>query len=147
MLGSGGAVTITDFEANNRLERIDLSGISGLAYSDLTIAASGADLRVTATGVDLTLTGVGIGDIDATDFLFEGQDPLVFNVDTSISMADLQHLLNEAPAGAEIHFAAGTYKVTQTLVISRSDISLIGAGEGETIFLTMIPDTSVGPTI
>jgi len=145
VIASSGATTIIDFETNNRLERIDLTSVAGLDFSGLTIRAVGQDLLITGSGVDLTLTGAT--DIDATDFLFAGQDPLIFKVGPDIAMSDLQHLLDAAPAGAEIHFAAGTYNVTQTLEINRSDISLIGAGEGKTIFYNMIPDTSVGPVI
>ena len=54
---------------------------------------------------------------------------------TSASMAtgDLQLLIDTAEPGTTIHLAAGTYTFTQTLLIDRSDISVVGAGSEKTI--------------
>ncbi|MEZ5715567.1 MAG: calcium-binding protein [Paracoccaceae bacterium] len=72
--------TITDFEATNNAEKIDLSGISAitsLADLDLASAASGAATQVgadvvidTGDGGSITLTGVSLSDLDANDFVF-----------------------------------------------------------------------------
>ena len=52
-----------------------------------------------------------------------------------ISTAELQSLIDSADSGTTIHLEAGTYTLTQTLVIDRSDISLVGAGSEETIIV------------
>ncbi|MEZ5716444.1 MAG: calcium-binding protein [Paracoccaceae bacterium] len=75
-----GQDTITDFEALNGAERIDLSGvtaITGLADLELSSATSGAAIQVgadvvidTGDGNSITLLGVSLGDLDASDFVF-----------------------------------------------------------------------------
>jgi len=147
-----GAVTITDLDAGDLLERIDLTAFEAVtSLADLTIAdeARGgtAGVRVTAEGVDLWLSGVTAAQIDGDSFLLSGQDPLIFRVDPSDGMDRLQALINDAPPGATILLAAGTYVVTETLLIARSDITLTGAGEGLTVFRTEIPDSAAAPTI
>lgn len=145
---AAGVTTIAGFEVNNRLERIDLTDFSGLtSMANLTITQTGAHVTITAADLSIVLQNTAIADIGADDFLFSGQDPLEFNVDASMQLSDIQHVLNEAPPGAKVYFAAGTYSITETLTINRSDISLIGAGEGQTIFRTDIPDTRPAPTV
>ncbi|RTR00506.1 cellulose binding domain-containing protein [Halomonas nitroreducens] len=55
------------------------------------------------------------------------------DIDLSITADELQTLIDEAPSGATLRFAAGHYEFDDALTISRSDISLIGAGAGETM--------------
>ena len=55
-------------------------------------------------------------------------------IDPSITADELQVLLDEAPSGTTLLFAAGHYTFDAPLLIARSDISLIGAGAGETVF-------------
>ena len=139
---------ITDYEANNYAERIDLTALTNLTQiSDLTIVGEGAHTRVTGTGLDLLLRDTDPADIDETDFVFFGQDPLIFNVAAGSTTQQLQDLFDGAPAGATINIAAGTYVVTETLRIDRGDITVRGAGEGQTIFRTEIPDANAGSTI
>jgi len=139
---------ITDLDSANLLERIDLTGLIGLRnIGDLTIADTVAGARITATGLNVTLMGVGADELDRGNFLFAGQNPLVFNVDASTPTARLQQLLNDAPPGAVINMAAGVYSITESLLINRSDISLIGAGEGRTILRTEIPAAEAASTI
>jgi len=148
VLRSAGVTTLTDYDTANLLERIDLTDFGGVArFSDLSLTTEGANVRVTADNLDILIQGVQASSLDAGDFLFQGQNPLVFNVTPQTPMAELQHLLDEAPPGAVINLAAGVYAVTETLRIMRSDISLIGAGEGQTILRTEIPDASAGETI
>ena len=145
---AAGVTTISGFEANNLLERIDLTDFSGLtSMANLTVTQTGAHVTVTAADLNIVLQNVSLADIGADDFLFSGQDALEFHVDPSMQLSDIQHVLNEAPPGAKVYFAAGTYSITETLTINRSDISLIGAGEGQTIFRTDIPDTRPAPTV
>lgn len=55
------------------------------------------------------------------------------DIDLSITADELQTLIDEAPSGATLRFAAGHYEFDDALLISRSDISLVGAGAGETV--------------
>ncbi|WP_263619753.1 hypothetical protein [Salipiger bermudensis] len=145
----GSRATITDFDTENLLEVIDLRAFTGLSdISDLTITDTATGARVTGGNLHVTLEGVTASELDASSFRFNG-DPVqtVFHVDSSMSLTALQDLLDAAPAGSTIHLAAGTYHVTERLKIERDDISLIGAGEGKTIFLTEIPVEEASPTI
>ena len=74
-----GQDTITDFDATNRFELIDLSGISTLdVFNDYTdFVANGAVTAVdggvrldTGGGNSILLSGVSISDLDDTDFIF-----------------------------------------------------------------------------
>lgn len=145
---AAGVTRIVGFETNNLLERIDLTDFAQVtAIANLTITQTGAHVTITAQDLSIVLQDTALADIGANDFLFSGQDPLEFHVDPSMQLADIQHVLNDAPPGAKVYFAAGTYSITETLTINRSDISLIGAGEGQTIFRTDIPDTRPAPTL
>ncbi len=55
------------------------------------------------------------------------------DIDPSITADDLQTLIDEAPSGATLRLAAGHYEFDDALLISRSDVSLVGAGAGETV--------------
>ncbi|MEZ5715568.1 MAG: calcium-binding protein [Paracoccaceae bacterium] len=75
-----GADTITDFEATNNAEKIDLSGISAItSLADLNLGSAtlgaatqvGADVVIdTGGGNSITLAGVSLSDLDANDFIF-----------------------------------------------------------------------------
>ena len=74
-----GVDTIRDFDALNPLERIDLSGITGLAgIADYTAllssgavsAVAGGVLIDTGDGNSIFLSGVVIGNLDNSDFIF-----------------------------------------------------------------------------
>ncbi|MEM9709173.1 MAG: M10 family metallopeptidase [Pseudomonadota bacterium] len=67
--------TVTDFDALNIYEKIDLSGMTAIVdYADLTashIFTSGSNVVIDAGSGDvITLVDVDIGDLDTTDFLF-----------------------------------------------------------------------------
>lgn len=49
-----------------------------------------------------------------------------------LSVQTVQSVIDSAPAGSTIHLAAGSYVFSETLVINRSDISLVGAGSEQT---------------
>ena len=145
--GAQGTVLV-DYDPDNMAVRIDLTNIDGLSsVADLGFANQGANVRVTGAGVDLVLEGVQANQLGAKDFLFAGQDPLAYFVAAGTTSAQIQMLLDGALPGAVIDVAAGTFSVTQTLRISRDDLTLRGAGEGETIFLTAIPFDTPAPTI
>ncbi len=66
---------ITDFEATNPFETIDLSAVTAIDdFDDLVadhLSQAGPDALIETGGGDsLTLTGVSVGDLDASDFLF-----------------------------------------------------------------------------
>lgn len=70
-----GVDEITDFEATNQFEKIDLSAVT--AITDVTDLISNHATQVssdvvidTGSGNSITLLGVSLGDLDATDFIF-----------------------------------------------------------------------------
>ncbi len=70
-----GQDTITDFEATNDFEKIDLAAVSAITdWADLSanhMVQVGADVRIDgAAGDVLTLAGVSLADLGAEDFLF-----------------------------------------------------------------------------
>ena len=70
-----GEDVITDFEATNSFEKIDLSGVTSIEdFSDLVathLYEEGADSVIeTGGGNWITLIGVSLGDLDGSDFLF-----------------------------------------------------------------------------
>ncbi|MEL6550917.1 MAG: hypothetical protein AAFQ54_11810 [Pseudomonadota bacterium] len=146
--GGAQVATLTDYDPDNLVERIDLSDITDFTnLADLEITDTPGGARITGSGLELILENVSAAELGAKDFIFAGQDPLLFHVGPDISTTDFQALLDDAPAGAVIHLAEGTYSVTETLRIDRSDISLIGAGEGRTVLITDIPDNAAAPTL
>ena len=149
VIQSGATGTIlTDYETNNYAERIDLSEASSATdISGLTFATEGNDVRIIGDGVNLLVRNTTVDDFDASDFVFKGQDPLIFNVAADATTAQLQQLFNGVPPGSTVNLAAGTYAVTETLLIDRGDITIKGAGESKTVFRTEIPDDIAGPTI
>jgi len=75
VFGNGfGTDVITDFEALNAAEKIDLSLVSGITtFADLQanhLSMVGADTVITDGGNTITLTGVNMADLDASDFIF-----------------------------------------------------------------------------
>ena len=146
--GSAGT-TITDYDAANLVERIDLTAFTGLhSTADLTITAVAGGAHVTgAGGLNLTLKGVVAADLDRDDFLFAGQDALQYHIQLGTTTERIQQLLDGAPEGAVISFDAGRFDITQTLRINHSGITLTGAGQDNTILRTMIPDDQAAPTV
>ena len=148
VLESAGRTTITDYETRNFAERIDLTDLTGLSgMADLTLRAEGAHTRVTGTGLDLTVQNVAPSALGGGDFIFETSNPLVISIGAGASTAQLQQAIDDAPVGATIRLGAGAFDITETLLINRSDISIIGAGEGRTILRTKIPDSEASQTI
>lgn len=54
------------------------------------------------------------------------------DIDTGITAEELNAVIEEAPKGATLTFKAADYRFDDAIDIHRSDISLVGAGEGET---------------
>ncbi len=143
-----GPVVITDLDTLSFLERIDLSAIDTITSArDINVSISGRDVRLTADGLDVTLEGAAGPNLDLRDAVLPGQDARVFNVDSTTPLEELQNLLNGAPSGSTINLAAGTYDITETLRIDRSDITLKGAGEGQTILRMAQTNENAGEAI
>lgn len=53
-------------------------------------------------------------------------------VDTGTSAGELESLIREAAPGTTVKLAAGDFEFDDAITIDRSDVSLIGAGSGET---------------
>lgn len=73
--GNGfGQDTITDFDAANDFERIDLTNVTGITgFADLAanhLQQSGTDTLIVDGPNVITLAGVAIADLDAADFIF-----------------------------------------------------------------------------
>ena len=146
-VGAEGTV-IADYDPENFVERINLQELTGLrGLVDLTFTNEGANVRITGTGLDLVLENVQAEELDGADFLFFGQDPLIYNVKAGTTNAQLQQLFDGAVPNATINIAAGTYVITETLEVNRGDITIKGAGEDQTIFRTDIAVENAGPTI
>lgn len=65
----------------------------------------------------------------------------IIDVDADTSRAGLQQIIDEAPAGSVVRLAEGTYGFDETLVINRSDITLEGAGAGETVIVNALSNS------
>ncbi|MEO8529749.1 MAG: hypothetical protein ABI459_00860 [Deltaproteobacteria bacterium] len=57
----------------------------------------------------------------------------VITIKAGASAHDIQVAIDTAPAGAIIKLSAGNYTFTETVVIDRDDITIEGAGVGETV--------------
>ena len=60
------------------------------------------------------------------------------------SAATIQSAIDSAPAGAVIRLAAGTYTFTRSVVIDRDDITVEGAGSGQTV-ITLSQSVGAAP--
>ncbi|MEM8577768.1 MAG: calcium-binding protein [Pseudomonadota bacterium] len=73
-IGAFGNDTITDFDATNDLERIDLSAVAGITdFADLAanhMAQVGGNVVITEGSNTITLNNVALADLDAADFIF-----------------------------------------------------------------------------
>ncbi|WP_104205070.1 cellulose binding domain-containing protein [Billgrantia saliphila] len=58
----------------------------------------------------------------------EGEIP----IGPAITAAELQALIDSAPEGSILRLAAGEYRFDHMITIARSDITIVGAGRGET---------------
>lgn len=67
----------------------------------------------------------------------------MISVSSSISAAELQSIIDSAPAGATVYLTQGSYSFDQTVVIDRSDISVVGAGADKTT-ITLTGDAVAG---
>ncbi|MDB5505717.1 MAG: hypothetical protein JWR75_355 [Devosia sp.] len=143
----GGALTINDFEAGNRLERIDLRAFGVATFDELDLNTVGGRAVVDLGTTAVALTNVEVAALTKDNFVFAGQDPLLYKVSAGATAESIQALITGAPAGAIIELAAGDYNFASTLVIDRSDITLRGAGNDKTIIHSAIPDASAGSAL
>ncbi|TFL17102.1 calcium-binding protein [Jannaschia formosa] len=136
-----GRITITDFDTTNYLERIDLSATSVRGRKDVDLSFSNGDVTLIADDFELVLKGAAGRTFGIDDFLVAGQRDDRFRIEADAPLSAVQPLLDEAPDGTVITFAAGTFDFTAPFVINRSNITVQGAGEGETVFVNRISDS------
>ncbi|MEM8631912.1 MAG: calcium-binding protein [Pseudomonadota bacterium] len=75
---------------------------------------------------------------------------LIIDMPAGSSADQIQAAVDTAPPGTQISFAAGTYRLDKPVVIQRSDVSLVGAGSEETVFVSLTsgqPAFQFGPTL
>ncbi|MEO1701804.1 MAG: hypothetical protein AAFR71_07080 [Pseudomonadota bacterium] len=70
-----------------------------------------------------------------------------YTVAIGVSAEDLNVLIAEAPPGATIFLCDGTHEFSETLIIARDDISLIGESESGTVFNFTFPHGTGGNAI
>ncbi len=99
------------------------------------------------TGPGKTVLPLKSNQAGEADVHFGNQTGNMFTITPSISTKAFQTLLDGAPAGAVITMTAGVYEIDDGLEISRNDITLQGAGVGETILKTLIPDEDASSTL
>mgnify|MGYP001065810396 FL=1 len=56
----------------------------------------------------------------------------MITVSASTSAAELQAIIDSAPAGETILMGTGTFEFNETIVINRDDITVMGTGSGAT---------------
>ncbi|MCE8016152.1 hypothetical protein HOP62_08690 [Halomonas sp. MCCC 1A17488] len=71
-------------------------------------------------------------EVDEPDSVDEAFIDGVATVEPGVSAAELETLLNGAPKGASVRLAEGEYVYDDSVSVTRSDVSLIGAGSGKT---------------
>lgn len=142
----GGADRIVDYDIDNIVEMIDIRSFSNITtIEDLDIAQVGSHAAINFGGGNkLILENTDAADLFVGDFIFAGSsEPPVYHIRPGMSVDHIQTAIDEAPPGATFRFAAGTYEFDKTLIIDRSDIKLLGAGESRT---TIVVKASEGET-
>ncbi|MFB2552472.1 beta strand repeat-containing protein [Ensifer soli] len=136
----GGTATITDFQVGTLLEQIDLRAfgtVSGL--SDLTMTDGPNGVTIDVQGTQITLNNVTQAQMTAAKFLFANSPPAVYHVAAGTSVEEVQALLDGAGPGVTVELAAGEYHWDQRLTITNDNVTLRGAGAGETVIYHDIP--------
>ncbi|QHD69751.1 hypothetical protein GS397_23775 [Sphingobium yanoikuyae] len=142
--------TLTDYQEANALEYIDLRAMTeATGMGSLTITDDESGNASVAFGThSIIVQNVAASSLGADDFLFAGQStPTTFFVEAGTSLATLQQMVREAPAGSTIQLGAGTFVFDGTLFIERSDITLKGAGIDQTIIQSTLTGSDAAPTI
>ena len=62
----------------------------------------------------------------------EAKGPLMITVSASTTAAELQSIIDSAPAGTTIQLGAGNFQFDRTVVINRDDIAVVGQGSDAT---------------
>ncbi|WP_342153052.1 hypothetical protein [Methylorubrum sp. SB2] len=130
-----GNATITDFNATDRMEKIDLRGIAGATgMSALKIAAVGKDTAVTVGGVTITLKNIAPRSLTADSFVFVG--------DKTATLAEMHTRLPTVTPESGIETYVGSaindlFETTSAQLATRSVID----GKGGTDTLRLASDT------
>ncbi|WP_419900133.1 hypothetical protein [Roseomonas sp. USHLN139] len=149
IVAGGGTTTITDFDLGDRLERIDLRAFGSITeFNDLAIADTlqGARLDL-GNGTTLILSGITAAELKTDQFIFAGEDALTYKVSVGATASSVSALLNGAPAGAVVKMAAGDFYFDSGIQIERSDVTLEGAGSGQTIIHSTIPGSAASSAL
>ena len=103
---------------------LDLGGGTYRLYFNDTSIAPGET-------VTLSFKATGSDDVDLVPV--PDTDPFLIIVDTSITAAEIQALIDTAETGTTIQLEAGTYVLDATISLDRDGITLVGAGSDQTI--------------
>ncbi|GAB2782280.1 hypothetical protein GCM10027040_05450 [Halomonas shantousis] len=122
VLSESGALP-TAFTVNDTPADLAFSAIGEGQQSSSGTTASPAEASPPVSSIDIVTTTAPVDDIDAT----------TIRVGPEISAAQLETLLDSVPAGTTVQLAAGHYRFDDSINITRSDVSLVGAGSGQTI--------------
>ncbi|QOR38456.1 hypothetical protein HNO52_07990 [Billgrantia diversa] len=97
---------------------------SGMMPSELTVNGATPEFSPEAE----TLLVAETQSVESSPFDDNGEA----TVGPETTAAELQALIDAAPEGAVLHLTAGDYRFDAMISVSRSDISIVGAGRGET---------------
>jgi len=125
VITSAGAVTISDFNIADTLERIDLRAISqATSFAALSISQGPGGAVIAVGGLQLTLTGVAAPSLSAANFVFAGQTTTTLAQSQTIAAsAFLSTLTDTIRLGGTADIIAGS-----TLQWSSSDVIDGGGG-------------------
>jgi parallel beta-helix repeat protein len=69
--------------------------------------------------------------------------PAILDLSSNSTCAQIQTALDNAPPGAEVVLSAGTYQISQPLLLRHNDLTLRGSGPGTILYLTDNADCPV----
>lgn len=134
ILNDAGSHRILDFQSGTHLERVDLGAFaSATSLAALSMDETEDGVLISLGETSVLLAGEKIADLRSDDFVFFGQDKALFHVSAGTSASQIEILLQGAPPGSVIELAAGDYYWNTGIKVTRGDITLRGAGEGQTI--------------
>ncbi|MDT8857101.1 calcium-binding protein [Paracoccaceae bacterium Fryx2] len=108
--------------------------VSSTSLADATVADSltaGSQTRLAAPAQTPVGTASGAAPAVAVATAAAGADGVII-VAPGTSAAQLQTLIDTAPAGTTLRLAAGHFSFDRTITVNRDDISVIGAGSDKT---------------
>ncbi|MDW5376381.1 cellulose binding domain-containing protein [Halomonas sp. HP20-15] len=133
MVLAPGRYGVVDDDANNDIAvgetarfKIKVISETGELPSGFTVNDEAAELSDAAQAlIDAHMPEDVLGD----DFVFADN---AISVDATITARQLEALIDSAPDGATIQLQAGAYRFDQAIAVTRSDVTIAGAGSAET---------------